>query len=341
MALLAHESLLVEFWDVGQGDCSVIHLNNRDVVVIDVGPRGSPLVPWLLQNRQVHIHSLILTHNDADHIGALSETIDATAGRLRMVYFLQDRPRDDKAFLSLTGRLRAAITRGEVEKVVRLEAPESIWREPVIAAELAVVYPDVLTNIGANAPNRTSAILVFAVAGVGQILWTSDSSLESVARAVPNLNPGHMHGPHHGAPADRRDDRALHWLRSIGPKRVFVSVGSLNSYAHPAPSYLAKVLKSGASVACTQLTPQCETRHRLHHVVPSHALMGLPQPRKGFSCRGHIRLALTDGKFTAADQIDDLHAREIRKLTRPKCIDPIAPAPRRRQRRRSARHRHQ
>jgi beta-lactamase superfamily II metal-dependent hydrolase len=39
--------LEVVFWDVGQGDCSTLQLPDGSLVIIDTGPRGSPLIDWL------------------------------------------------------------------------------------------------------------------------------------------------------------------------------------------------------------------------------------------------------------------------------------------------------
>ena len=73
---MAEEKLIVDFWDVGQGDCSVIRLPDSSLVIIDVGPRTRPLIDWL-QEKPRRIHSIVITHNDADHAGGLPGLVSA------------------------------------------------------------------------------------------------------------------------------------------------------------------------------------------------------------------------------------------------------------------------
>jgi beta-lactamase superfamily II metal-dependent hydrolase len=58
----------VDFWDVGQGDCTVLNFTDNTVILIDTGGQRSPVVDWLANVRPT-IRSVILTHIDADHAG--------------------------------------------------------------------------------------------------------------------------------------------------------------------------------------------------------------------------------------------------------------------------------
>ena len=79
---MAAPYLRIDVWDVGQGDCSVITLPDGSLFVIDVGPSYSPFIPWIAARPHLRIFCLALTHNDADHCGALTPLLDATLGRL-------------------------------------------------------------------------------------------------------------------------------------------------------------------------------------------------------------------------------------------------------------------
>ncbi len=321
MGILAEQSFIVDIWDVGQGDCSVIRLPSGEIVLIDVGPRGSPVVDWLVRHPPRRISHLVLTHNDADHIGALGAVVDSCKGRIGKVLFLEDRSRKDERFVRLVSRLDQAVRSREVDSVQRLESPHVVDLGTKAGVLLEVRFPDCIGNVTSTSPNDTSAILALTAGGRALLIWTSDSTLDRLRSCCEGCSPQYMIGPHHGAPADRRHPEALSWLQAVDPRTVILSVGSNNQHDHPQINYIRKVLKIGGSVRCTQLTKLCERPGRFKDVVKSHALLGLPQPRSGFACRGPIRLFLQDVQLVQRDNLDQEHAEGVRSLTKPKCTN--------------------
>jgi len=318
---MAHKSLIIDFWDVGQGDCSVVHLPNDELLLIDLGPRCSPVIGWLQSNVLKRINAIILTHNDADHIGALNSIIESCHSRIHSVYFLEDRNKKDEIFVRLVRRLDLALQSKEIHSILRLEAPQTIWRDDELKCSLDVKFPSVIGNIKASSANETSSILVLSVNSQPAIVWPSDNKLRNIAAICSGFNPFYMVGPHHGAPADRADVMAQQWINDIHPQNIIMSVGSLNKYDHPQKSYINKATKSGAHVYCTELTTLCEHRNKLQDVLKSHAILGLPQPLCGFTCRGTIRLTLNHGVLTSDQFLNDKHAESVKLLTRPRCIN--------------------
>ncbi len=319
MARVARKPIIIEFWDVGQGDASVIRPNRSRVFIIDVGPRNSPIVDWLAKNPSVFVDGIVLTHNDADHAGALMALIQAARSRIDTVYFLVDRKPKDLRFIRLFARLNAAVKAGEVKRILRLEAPQTVWRDDSGSVEVRVMYPNVSQNISASNPNATSGVLALCVGGQIRIIWASDAPIEIVERVCPNSKPEFMVGPHHGAPSDRAHQSAEKWLASICARTTVISVGSKNKHAHPQPSYIRNSLKCGSRIMCTQLTPLCD-RDRRTDVVKSHARLGLPQPNTGIACRGPIRVMLLGSGDIVGDELDGEHRQEIERLQRPKCL---------------------
>src|SRR2546429_7300991 len=98
--------LEIDLWDVGQGDCTVVKLPSGRLLIIDVGPRGSPLIDWLNEGsrRGVGVEAIVLTHNDADHAGALPSIVADHKQRIGAIWMLLDRqvdePRCPKNFLA-------------------------------------------------------------------------------------------------------------------------------------------------------------------------------------------------------------------------------------------------
>ena len=315
---MADEQLTVEFWDVGQGDASVLRIGGNRVIIIDVGPRNSPIIDWLIQNQSIYVESIILTHNDADHAGAMAAITEAAKFRINSVFFLQDRNKKERPFLELFSNLHENYKLQTIRTLRRLEAPCNIWNSVSGQCCLEVKYPLIQDNIVASDPNVTSGIITLAINGKTKVIWAGDSQIESVARECGSGEPNYMAGPHHGAPLDRAKPQAVAWLRSINAETIFLSVGSKNPYKHPQPSYIKKSLAAESRIVCTQLTKLCDKTRRTD-VIKSHARLALPQPNTGICCRGPVRLSLRNG-FLMGDDLDDQHQEEIRHLQRPRCL---------------------
>lgn len=330
--------LEVDFWNVGQGDCSVIKLSSGRLIIIDVGPRGSPLIEWLREGyrRSVEIEAVILTHNDSDHTGSLPSLIHEFKHRIKAVWMLLDRPKTDSVFQKT---FRAALE-GESEghfKIGRLESGQLLWTDAERKYHLKVVHPSFSQSILAQGANDTSGVIVLEHLGQNLITWAGDLQLRSTASVLTNYAPQSMVGPHHGGPSDyptkamRRktisegiQDRMLQIrtaAASLAPEFNFISVGTKNSYNHPRPGYLRLMTEHGVKVACSQLTACCDRKRTLngHHVFQGDGALGLRAPKSGVSCRGAHRTYIKDGKLQE-DEFTAIHSERLSNLYRPQCL---------------------
>jgi beta-lactamase superfamily II metal-dependent hydrolase len=75
----ASGTLTAHFINVGQVDCSWLHLPNGDDILVDGGkPQAGPtVVAYLSQNGVSDIELLVATHGDADHIGGLLDVLSS------------------------------------------------------------------------------------------------------------------------------------------------------------------------------------------------------------------------------------------------------------------------
>lgn len=313
--------LEVNFWDVGQGDCTTVTLPNGELIIIDTGPRGSPVVDWL-NDYPKDIHAVVLTHNDSDHVGALPGIAGPFKSRIRNFFMLVDRPTDDPVF---DKTLRCA-QEGEQQghyRITRLERGAVVWNDPHLNAELVPVFPDMSGNIeGINlSPNETSAILCLRINGKTEIIWAGDSTLARLANECRGANPTMLFGPHHGAPKDANRKSAAASIGAVSPQRAFLSVASINKYSHPRPRYILRLELAGCTVKCSQMTHQCDrtTVRTGIPVLATHLALGLRPPRKGVSCRGVTRLTWNGLSFES-DGYDAEHDRRIGELRRALCI---------------------
>jgi competence protein ComEC len=312
--------LEVTFWDVGQGDCSTFTLPDGRLIIIDVGPRGSPLIDWL-NDKPRDIHAVVLTHNDSDHVGSLPALVAAFKNRIQNFYMLVDRPTANKVF-DKTFRCALEGERQRHYQIKRLEIGAVVWEDPGLHASLVALFPTMSGNVTASIPNQTSGILCLSLNGRTEIIWPGDSSLARIASVCPGTHPFVLFGPHHGGPSDYRGAAAVGAIASVGPPRGLISVGTKNQYSHPRPKYLQRLERAGCQIVCSQITSCCDRNTVIRTKIPimaTHLALGLRPPRAGLACRGPWKLTWAGTHFES-DGFDDEHLRRITALRRPQCL---------------------
>ncbi len=319
---MASQAVTVDLWNVGQGDCSTIKTEDDRLVVIDVGPRNSPLVSWLSDHPEITIDAIILTHNDADHAGALPSIVEfmGKARRIKTIYMLEDRSRDATSFQRLFKSVRDGHAQGfyDVFNLQIRAEPESLWKDESSNTELVLHFPDFIQNVGSKTPNTSSAILSLASGDQTVVLWPGDNLLETVCEFVDQNGAHVLMGPHHGAPQDK--PLKPEFIAKIAPNYGFMSLGTTNGYGHPKAAYIRQLSATGIGIGCSQLTKQCtNSLNNGKAVLNTSALLGLWPCMAGTPCRDAMRIYVKDG-LVQLDEWTDEHAKRVRKLKRPICL---------------------
>ena len=335
--------LCIDFWNVGQGDCSVITLPSGELIIIDVGPRGSPLVEWLREGHRqdLRIAAIVVTHNDADHIGSLPAIIREFKSRISTIWMLVDRPKNDAKFQKLFRIVADGENQGAY-KILRLEAGHQIWHHAVSKTEIRVLHPTMSQNLLATDSNSTCGLIVLESNGRTLVVWPGDLELRMTAKHLGGVRPSVLFGPHHGGPTDypsravRRRNRAEHNHRhtqqvisaaqALAPKVNFISVATRNNYSHPRPGFLRLMGRQNACVVCTQLTTSCDRRRVLAErpVFEGAGALGLRAPKTGVSCRGAMRVFVCEGEVHL-DQFMSAHFEAVQQLAHPRCRQKQSP----------------
>lgn len=289
----------VDFWNVGQGDSSSLLFSDGSLVVIDVGPPGNSFVQWMVENPR-HIDCLALTHNDMDHIGGLDQLYDAGIS-VAQAFSLLDRPKKNlkESFSKLNQMSKGRLFRLEVGNTPK---PPIFLRDDFA---LEVRCPSYTMNFQKER-NFTSAILVLTFQGRDLITWGGDQKLEVVAEKTTETQM--LFGPHHGAPQDNRTHFAKH-LSTISPSYCFVSVGSKNIYQHPKEEYIKALAERGCIIQCSQLTCKCSSMQS--HILQGEAYYGLPAPKTGISCHGHLRFNIDETGNFLPDELYQIHRDRV------------------------------
>ena len=232
--------LTVAFLDVGQGDAIFIESptgaqmlidGGRDRAVLrELGKQMSPL------DRTIDV--VVETHPDADHIGGLSDVFLRYEVGAFLTPGIEHDTRETEA-------LDAAVL---AEKETDIYVPRRGMRIVLGGGAYAdILFPD--RDVSGVEPNDGSVIMRVVYGDTAFFL--SGDAPESVENHVVRLGGGLqsevLKAGHHGS----RTSTGQALLDATDPAFVVVSAGADNSYGHPHPDVLARVIASGAQVRST------------------------------------------------------------------------------------------
>ncbi|PEX93629.1 DNA internalization-related competence protein ComEC/Rec2 [Bacillus cereus] len=239
------ESGSVTFIDVGQGDAILIRLPyDKGVYLIDTGGTlrinkeewqqkkhefsvgHDILVPFLQKEGVKTIDKLIVTHGDADHIGAASDLLSSIT--VKEVVFGQ---KEQDTVLEKVLKKKA------LEKEVKISVVEDGESWSVNGTEFFVLAPK-----GKGKSENDSSIVLWAELGGLTWLFTGDLEEEGeklLVSTYPHLRADVLKVAHHGS----KTSSTAPFLRHIQPSVAIISVGERNRYRHPDKEVIERLEK--------------------------------------------------------------------------------------------------
>lgn len=238
-------ALEVHVLDVGQGDAIALRTPAGRWVLVDAGrtwgsgDAGRSTVLPYLRRHGGELALFVLSHPHADHVG----------GAAGVIHGLRPRQVRDAAFVSANAAyvamLHAARARGSVW--ARVQPGERLELDGVTFEFLA---PDSAWTVALDDPNEASTVLRVQF-GERSLLLTGDAEagLEDwlLRRAPAALDVDLLKVGHHGSITSSTDD----FLDAVSPRIAVVSVGRDNTYGHPSPAVMQRLLDRGATILRT------------------------------------------------------------------------------------------
>lgn len=213
--------------DVGQGDATLIRdpANPELVMLVDTGDDLDMLRDCLEKFGVRRIHTLVLTHDDRDHVGALHAVID------RIDRAVIARPlTGDVAQRHIEEQLRVAAVPSVIGEAGMGECTTLSWCWRVIAPERDEIILDT---------NAASLVLRIELHGM-RLLLLADTGADEHRRMLQrgiDLTADVVKIAHHGS---RDHDPEL--LGASGAQYGLISVGEKNRYGHPHPQTLSDMI---------------------------------------------------------------------------------------------------
>lgn len=238
-------NLTVTFFDVGQGDSSLIQTPNQNKIIIDGGPDNSVLAKlgryFSFYDRAVDI--LIITHPDSDHLSGAVE--------IAKNY--------DVGLIIINGKKCASFLCGEFEKTVKQKNIKVILAmkgqkiDLGNGAKMDILMPENQAVIAAaKEDDNNFSIVSFLSFGKDSFLFMGDAEDKEeidLINAWPDLTAEVLKVGHHGS----KNSTNQLFLDKIKPKFSIVSVGAKNRYGHPTNEVLEKIEALGAKILRTDL----------------------------------------------------------------------------------------
>ena len=260
----------VYFVDVGLGSCHIILTGNRRAIVIDCGVASDHIALQFLKRFGItQIDCLITSHSDTDHTGGAISILNDYQDQIKRVYVVQDHKwLKTKYWRRIDYFIRQGILDvQQVKPLLREQRPKELWRDGA-NSQLKLYSPFFVENLraqdGENS-NATSSVIVLDHLG-SRIVFAADSEIPQwkqiyKARGNRELTCDVLAVPHHGG---RIGDRAgdLDWLydKALSAKYAILSVGTRTNPKHPREEVVAKLITSGSTVLCTEITKKCHQR---------------------------------------------------------------------------------
>ncbi len=222
--------LEVHYLDVGQGDATLL-LHDEVAVLVDAGRwQSSGLVPMLRARGVEALDLVVITHPHADHIGQFDQVMDAF-------------PVDEVWW---SGSVTTSQTFERA--VAALERSDAAYEEPRVGdqatlgpLDIEVVNPP--AGVGLS-DLHDAGVSLRVTYGEVRLLFTGDNEAATERRMTSDsaamIDADILQLGHHGSSTST----TASFLSAVDPMLAIYSAGANNSYGHPAPEVVDRVLAS-------------------------------------------------------------------------------------------------
>lgn len=235
---LYDDNLVISYLDVGQGDSTFIILPNGETLLIDAGNanNSSDIIQYIKDSGQDTLDYVVATHPHADHIGGMSEVIDAF--NVKKIYM----PKASHTSVTFEHLLNTVSKKGL--KVQTAKAGEMIFNYGDLKAMFLAPNSDNYTDL-----NNYSAVVMLTYKDT-HFLFMGDAESESeeeILSAGFDISADVLKVGHHGSGSSTTQD----FLKKVNPSVAVISVGINNSYGHPDDNVLERLNKSHIDIRRT------------------------------------------------------------------------------------------
>ncbi len=231
----------VIFFDVGQGDASLIVGESGETILIDGGDSYPLLRENLIERGITRIDLLVMSHPHDDHIGAFPGLVDDYSVGL---FIGPDR---DFSLKNHDDLIDLLAERG-------IEVKETERGDEILLSnglKVSVLSPPKSDYSESLDPNIDSLVIKVSL-GETEILFTGDIDEEvekGMLKLGLDLKSDILKVAHHGS----KNSSSYDFLDEVDPKIAVISVGANNSFGHPHREVLSDLKALGVDIFRTDI----------------------------------------------------------------------------------------
>jgi len=228
--------LKIYFFDVGQGDSSLIITPEGKKILVDGGPDNS-VIEKLGQDLPFYdkkIDAVILSHPHADHVGGLPEVLRRyQVGKIYFTGILHTAP-EYLEFLQLVK-----------EKNISVEVVKN-YHEQILENNLTLDYLYPTADLsGTKMENLNNSSIVFKLTYVSTTaLYMGDFENEEMFASSSAVKADLLKVGHHGS----TNANSQEFLKAVSPLYAVIEVGLDNQFGHPHFRTLYYLQQLGAKI---------------------------------------------------------------------------------------------
>ena len=216
-----NNNMIIHYIDVGQGDCILIQVNNKNLL-IDSGPSTSrkSLLKYLNKIKVKKFDYIIATHPHEDHIG----NMDTIIKRFNVEKFYA--PKVTTTSITFENMISALIDKNLKINILKKESKSINLGKNT---SIQIFSPE--ENISTDNLNNYSPIIKINFLNTS-FLFTGDAEAiieEEIISENPDLKCDILKVGHHGSSTSTSSK----FLTSANPSIAIISVGKNNTYGHP------------------------------------------------------------------------------------------------------------
>ncbi len=239
------DAVIINFYDIGQGDGMMIEAGNNIQIIIDGGSTDK-IVEKIGRDLPFYdrkIELMIMTHPDKDHLGGLVDVLK---------YYQVEQ------VLTPGIKCETAICREWDEIIKEKNVPIKIARAGQIInlnngkAYLGIFSPaEDLSGREVEDDNDASVVAKLITDNGSSVLLTGDAGFKIEDKLIAgnaNLNSDILKASHHGS----KYATSSGFLKAVSPEIAVISSGK-NSYGHPHKELISRIESCGAVIKRTDI----------------------------------------------------------------------------------------
>lgn len=228
--------LTVEFVNVGQGDCTFISCNGRNMLIDGGESEYNQIIHDFLQKRKVtHFDYVLLSHPHSDHGGGMEAIIrNYSIGTFLLPEVNQKSIEKDDFYFDVLSQ----IEENDVQSKI-VTAGETFRLSD---AEIEILGP-----LGNSDEENEMSVVCMLKYGKGRFLFTGDtpeSEEKDLIESGADLDCDVLKVSHHGS----KDATSYEFLKEASPDYAVISVGEYNEYKHPHGKTIKNLLKHDITI---------------------------------------------------------------------------------------------